>query len=282
MNINRLCILIFLTFINQYANSDNHHNQIYNAVIEYEQSKTRNLIGVKSLYGIHLKNSNTIFTSIQGYLDNNKTYEINIGLGTRYFQKNAIIGIYLFFDHLKNQLNITLQQICFGIELVTIYQELRCNIYIPISKEKNILSINDRIVYTNNQQEYITVKYGYQVCDPMSGVDIEYGITNYNNNNISYFIGWHYFYSAKNNNKIIGINNKIKIALSECISSYIIFGYNNKKYWSLSTGLAIQITSLPYSNKLMSKISNHPVRDRDIIYDITKQYNFFDHRSVKL
>lgn len=157
-----------------------------------------------------------VFTDIRGRFDNLGSSEYNIGLGYRMLindtsflgQKQWIVGVYGFLDHLISANKNNFNQATFGFESLSDKYDFRANIYLPENKDA---TISDSVIGTNQNGR---LSINYQREKPLRGVDFEAGYrlpVDFAKTKI--FAGGYYYQGDHEYHSIIGSKYRAEVTL---------------------------------------------------------------------
>lgn len=80
-------------------------------------------------------NDSLLFANLRGRLDNDDSYEGNIGIGLRHMLDNGWnLGGYGYFDRRKSPYDNFFNQVTLGVEALSMDWDLRANAYIPVGE----------------------------------------------------------------------------------------------------------------------------------------------------
>ena len=114
-----------------------------------------------------------LFLDARGKMDNNKSREVNLGLGYRHIIDDEwILGGYGFYDRRKSPEGNSFNQMTFGAELLSEDFDLRANGYLPFGDTIKTSAQHDSVQLSGSS---ITMKEGQERA--MKGFDAEVGHT---------------------------------------------------------------------------------------------------------
>lgn len=142
-------------------------------VLEWQQGKKAGgfLDAMVPFYG---DNSQIFFTDVQAYKYGDQYETVGIGLGHRGIVKNAIFGVYGFYDYQKSETNKTYGRLSFGIERLTETWDVLANFNYYIFEDKNDL-VKQNIVSGGTEGHNVFYIYNYDTEKVYSGANFEVG-----------------------------------------------------------------------------------------------------------
>lgn len=116
-------------------------------------------------------NDSLLFANLRGRLDNDDSYEGNIGLALRHMLDNGWnLGGYGYFDRRKSPYDNFFNQVTLGIEALSLNWDLRANTYIPVGESSYSEDSLDTVEFSGTA---ITYRAGEERS--MRGYDAEVG-----------------------------------------------------------------------------------------------------------
>jgi len=216
------------------------------------------------------------YFNLIGMMDNKNGQEGNYAVGYRQKFGNNILGGYVYYDRRNSRLNHLMHQSTIGIEWLRECTELRINGYIPISKSK-ILStktaIKPRLIGT---KAYLATVAIQQLEVPLSGIDIEFGLTP-TNFPVNLYAAYYYF-NAKNAPIVQGPRGRVQIKLLRWlnISGEIQKDKPRGLTWFGGVEVRVNIGSSMTAQSqsiLDRKMTQMPIRDIDVVVErSTKEF----------
>ena len=116
-------------------------------------------------------NDSLLFANLRGRMDNDDSYEGNIGVGLRHMLDNGWnLGGYGYFDRRKSPYDNFFNQVTLGVEALSMDWDLRANAYIPVGETSHFEESLDTVDFSGTA---ITYRAGEERS--MSGYDAEIG-----------------------------------------------------------------------------------------------------------
>jgi hypothetical protein len=116
-------------------------------------------------------NDSLLFANLRGRVDNDDSYEGNIGVGLRHMLDNGWnLGGYGYFDRRKSPYDNFFNQVTLGVEALSMDWDLRANAYIPVGETSHFEESLDTVDFSGTA---ITYRAGEERS--MSGYDAEIG-----------------------------------------------------------------------------------------------------------
>lgn len=145
----------------------------WNPRIDFEGKlgNDRSIAEADLLIPLWQNNDSLLFANIRGRLDNDDSYEGNIGLALRHMIDNGWnLGGYGYFDRRKSPYDNFFNQVTLGVEALSLNWDLRANTYIPVGESSYAEDSLDTVDFSGT-----TITYRAGEERSMRGYDAEVG-----------------------------------------------------------------------------------------------------------
>ena len=216
--------------------------------IFYKAGK-RHIGRVSMLLPIKQKTNHLLFLNPILMRDSNSASEGNLGLGYRFmFRNNQIIGSYLYYDIRKTTHSNLINQATMGIEYLRESFEFRANGYLPILKDKFVISTikkNNQITH-DASNIYLESSITSVVERAFRGFDSEIGFTS-RELKLNLFLGGYLFKS--DNTTIVGPQIRLEYKPLTWLTISTEVKKDKVRGWDYYGGVSIRTAMSKYNKK---------------------------------
>ncbi|MBX9786443.1 MAG: inverse autotransporter beta domain-containing protein, partial [Alphaproteobacteria bacterium] len=203
-----------------------------------------------------------LFTDIRFFRSTKHNSEGNFGLAHRQIVPSLewIFGGYGFFDNRRTEHHKNFQQGTFGLEALSVYYDVRTNIYVPFSKSKKIHSKTTKPVFQGHSEYFNATKEF-----ALRGFDYEIGRSVPHLDCLRLFVAG-YNFQAHGVESINGVRARFRLDVNRYINVDGEYQYDNVRHSAPYIGFTIRIPFGEVTEKPLTPLEKR--MQADIIRDI--------------